>query len=169
LLADPDLLPKLTALKKRIEASKLRTVKAPSAPDPETLDPSRLTSYRERLAAIKNDPEHISALRRLEIHLLPPFNVSPALRALNEALKLAYLGASDDVRRVLWRSYMKARTVPTLLQNIPDDAWDMLWYSQAVTWNSNQNREKHMSILLHDLNSIGRDGPPTHPESLEHE
>jgi hypothetical protein len=167
MMADPHLLRKLTALKNRINKSQVKSAKTPSAPDPETLDRSRLASYRERLVAVEKDPEHLAALRRLQVHLLPPFNVSPALKSLNESLKLAYLGASDDVRRVLWRSYMRARTVPTLLQNIPEDAWDMLWYSQAVTWRSNQNRQSHMRILLRDLNSVGREGPPTHPDTLE--
>jgi hypothetical protein len=137
-----------------------------SAPDPDTLDPSQLTTYKERLQIAENDPEHIAALRRLRINLVPPFNISPAVKSLNDALRLSYLGASDDVRRILWRSYTKARTIPTLLQSIPDDAWDMLWYSQAVTWGSNQNRENHMTILMRDLQSVGKDGPPTHPDTL---
>lgn len=168
IMEDPDLIQKLTMIKSLIAARQgdMTTRSQPSAPDPDTLDRADLATYRERLQIAENDPEHIAALRRLRVNLLPPFHVSPALKALNQALKLAYLGASDDVRRVLWRSYNKARTVPTLLQNITDDAWDMLWYSQAVTWGSNQNRQTHLKILLQDLNSVGKDGPPTHPDTI---
>ncbi|KAF2749347.1 hypothetical protein M011DRAFT_398354 [Sporormia fimetaria CBS 119925] len=169
MIADPLLLQKLAMVKKHVERKKTGEVDHPLAPDPETLDPSRLATYRDRLLLAEKDPEHIAGLRRLQVHLLPPFNVAPALKNLNEALKLSYLGASDDVRRILWRSYMKARTVPTLLQNLPDDVWDMLWYSQAVKWGSNQNRENHLRILLRDLRSVGRDGPPTSPESFAEE
>ncbi|KAF2647302.1 hypothetical protein K491DRAFT_784815 [Lophiostoma macrostomum CBS 122681] len=169
IMDDPSLMEKLALAKQALDETQadLTTRVQPCAPDPETLDKSRLTSYRQRLKMAENNPEHIAGLRRLRIDLLPPFSVSPALKSLNQALQLAYLGASDDVRRVLWRAYNKARTVPTLLRSIPDDAWDMLWYSQAVTWRSNQNRTNHLRILLHDLNSVGRDGPPTHPDTLQ--
>jgi hypothetical protein len=180
MMADPNLIHKLAAMQQHLEkqkaaqkATQQTTQKAtpkakppPSAPDPETLDKSRLTTYRQRLAIAESDPEHLEALDRLRVDLQTPFNVFPAVKSFNEALKLAYLGASDDVRRILWRSYMKARAVPTLLQNIPDDAWDILYYSQAVTWGSNQNRTTHLKILLHDLRSVEKDGPPTHPDAL---
>jgi hypothetical protein len=169
IMADPSLLQKMAMIKEALdETQRDLTIRVqPSAPDPKTLPNSQLTTYRQRLKIAENTPEHIAGLRRLRINLLPPFNVSPALRSLNQALKLAYLGASDDVRRILWRAYNKARVIPTLLQSIPDDAWDILWYSQAVTWRSNQNRTNHLRILLRDLESVGRDGPPTHPDALE--
>ncbi|KAF2112330.1 hypothetical protein BDV96DRAFT_497816 [Lophiotrema nucula] len=167
ILEDPNLMEKLALIKDLIQKTKNDiTYMGPSAPDPLNLDQSETTTLRTRLKIAENDPEHIAALRRLRVNLLPPFNVSPALRSLNEALRLSYVGANDDVRRVLWRAYFKARTIPTLLQNIPDDAWDMLWYSQAVTWGSNQNRQNHLRILLQDLASVGKNGPPTHPKSL---
>ncbi|KAF2013616.1 hypothetical protein BU24DRAFT_316537, partial [Aaosphaeria arxii CBS 175.79] len=168
IMDDPQLLRKLALIKEMMDErqAEIGPIAHSSAPDPMTLDRSQLTTYKERLRIAENDPEHVRAMKRLQIHLRPPFSVSPALKSLNEALKLSYLGASDDVRRILWRSYSKARTIPTLLQNIPDDAWDILWYSQAVTWTANQNRQDHLRILLHDLSAIGRDGPPTSPETL---
>lgn len=168
IMEDPNLLKKLAMIKEAIDTRKsdIALRAQPSAPDPVTLDSAELITYRERLKIADNEPQHIAALRRLRINLIPPFNVSPAVKTLNEALRLAYLGASDDVRRILWRAYSKARTVPTLLQNVPDDAWDMLWYSQAVTWSSNQNRSNHLRILLQDLESVGKDGPPTHPDTI---
>jgi hypothetical protein len=168
IMEDPNLLEKLAAVKELI-ASRQGDPTArqqPSAPEPETWDKSDMVTYKQRLQMAERDPEHLAAMRRLQINLLPPFNISPAVKHLNQALKLAYLGPSDDVRRILWRTYNKARTMPTLLQNIPDDAWDMLWYSQAVTWASNQNRQNHLKILLQDLNTVGKDGPPTDPDTL---
>jgi hypothetical protein len=97
------------------------------------------------------------------VQLAPPFNIAPALRIFNEAIEYAYIGANDDIRRILWRAYVKARSLPTFIQTLSDDAWDILYYSQAVTWTSNQNRETHLRLLLQDLDSIGRFGPPTHP------
>jgi hypothetical protein len=114
----------------------------------------------------RRDPEHIGALDRLRVTLPPPFNISPALKSFNQAIEFAYIGANDDIRRVLWRSYQKARTLPTFLPNVSDDAWDILYYSQAVTWASNQNRQDHLRVLLADLKKLGRDGPPTHPSTL---
>ncbi|KAF2003522.1 hypothetical protein P154DRAFT_520110 [Amniculicola lignicola CBS 123094] len=136
-----------------------------SAPDPSALPPSELTTLGHQMKVAENDPEHIAAMRRLKVNLLPPFNVHPAVRSLNQALKIAYCGATDDIRRILWRTYAKARTVPTLLQSLPDDAWDILWYSQAVVWKGNQNRKNHLAVLLRDLHSVGRAGPPTMPEA----
>ncbi|KAF2280789.1 uncharacterized protein EI97DRAFT_428894 [Westerdykella ornata] len=164
MLADPYILDKLAAIKHHIV--KQKAYEPPSAPDPETLDKSRLTTYKQRLRMVENDPEHLEALEQLRVDLPPPFNAHPALKSLNQALKLAYLGASDDVRRILWRSYMRAREVPTLLQNIPDDAWDILWYSQAVNWASNQNRDAHLKLLMADLRTVDKEGPPTPPDAL---
>ncbi|KAF2463513.1 uncharacterized protein BDR25DRAFT_347165 [Lindgomyces ingoldianus] len=167
IMDDPKLLEKLAFIKELMKERKRDITQfGGDAPDPATLYKSELTTFGQQLKIAERDPEHLAAIRRLRIHLLPPFNISPALRSLNQALKFAYLGANDDVRRILWRAYSKARTIPTLLQNIPDDAWDMLWYSQAVKWRSNQNRENHLRILLQDLVSVGKDGPPTKPEQL---
>ncbi|KAF2740310.1 hypothetical protein EJ04DRAFT_507870 [Polyplosphaeria fusca] len=169
ILDDPHLMEKLAFIKKMMDEAKSSEsiFQNTSAPDPEKLDSADTTTLGKRLKTTEDDPEHIVGLRRLHIDLPSPFNVSPALKSLNEALKLAYVGANDDVRRILWRAYSKARNVPTLLQNMPDDAWDMVWYSQAVTWGSNQNRDDHLRVLMEDLQSVGRDGPPTHPEMLE--
>ena len=114
----------------------------------------------------KSDPEHRAALEALRVNLTPPFNVAPALRIFNQAIEYAYIGANDDIRRILWRAYSKARVLPTFLQNLSDDAWDILYYSQAVTWGGNQNREAHLRLLLKDLESVGKDGPPTHPDTI---
>ncbi|KAF2876162.1 hypothetical protein BDV95DRAFT_590334 [Massariosphaeria phaeospora] len=137
-----------------------------TAPDPITLSASRTTSLGARIKTAESDPSHVAAMQRLHITLLPPFHVNPSLRSLNKALKFSYVGANDSVRRILWRAYQRARTVPTLLQNIPDDAWDLIYYSQAVTWGSNQNRLHHLRVILGDLKSLGREGPPTHPATL---
>jgi hypothetical protein len=95
-----------------------------------------------------------------------PFNIAPALKSFNQALELSYVGANDDVRRILWRTYTRAKNLPTFLQSVGDEAWDLLYYSQAVTWRGNRNREQHLRILLEDLKRIGKDGPPTHPSQL---
>ncbi|KAF2266255.1 hypothetical protein CC78DRAFT_566918 [Lojkania enalia] len=165
ILDDPALFDKLRVIKQAIAQAKSDyTRMGKSALDPALMDESELTTLKEQIKIAENDPEHLAALRRLRINLLPPFNIHPAIRQLNYALKLAYVGGNDDVRRILWRAYLKARGIPSLLEGIPDDAWDILWYSQAVTWETNQNRETHLKILLADLRSTGRDGPPTHPE-----
>lgn len=171
IMDDPQLIQKLALIKEIMaQQGNVTSIAQPSAPDPDTLDKSRLTTFKERLRIVENDPEHIYALRRLRINLLPPFNVAPAVKSLNKALRLSYIAANDDVRRILWRAYTKARVVPTLIHNLPNDAWDILWYSQAVNWDSNQNRHNHLKILQRDLQATGRDGPPTHPNSLrDHE
>jgi hypothetical protein len=171
IMKDPKLMEKLMYIQKLISENKqqqgdLTTIAHDSAPDPYQLEDDRTTTLKERMAAALQDPEHSAALQRLRVHLPPPFNISPALKSFNQAIEFAYIGANDDIRRILWRSYQKARSLPTFLQNISDEAWDILYYSQAVTWGSNQNRENHLRTLLADLKSLGRDGPPTHPSSL---
>ncbi|KAF2134098.1 hypothetical protein P153DRAFT_419867 [Dothidotthia symphoricarpi CBS 119687] len=171
IMDDPRLMEKLTYIQKLISESKqspndLTTIAHEVAPDPLILDPARTTTLKQRIAAVREDPEHTAALDNLRVTLLPPFNISPALKSFNQAIELAYIGANDDIRRILWRAYQKARELPTFLQNVSDDAWDILYYSQAVTWGSNQNRESHLRVLLGDLRSLGREGPPTHPGSL---
>lgn len=171
IMKDPKLMEKLMYIQKLISENKqqqgdLTTIAHDTAPDPYQLEDSRTATLKERMAAALQDPEHSAALQQLRVHLPPPFNISPALKSFNRAIELAYIGANDDIRRILWRSYQKARSLPTFLQSVSDEAWDILYYSQAVTWGSNQNRENHLRMLLADLKSLGRDGPPTHPSSL---
>ncbi|KAL1793029.1 hypothetical protein ACET3X_008011 [Alternaria dauci] len=171
IMKDPKLMEKLLYIQKLISQNKqqqgdLTTIAHDSAPDPYQLEDSRTVTLKERMVAALQDPEHAAALQQLRVQLPPPFNIAPALKSFNQAIELAYIGANDDIRRILWRSYQKARSLPLFLQSIGDEAWDILYYSQAVTWGSNQNRESHLRILLADLKSLGRDGPPTHPSSL---
>ncbi|KAI8936087.1 hypothetical protein NX059_007586 [Plenodomus lindquistii] len=169
IMQDPRLMEKLMYIQKIIEeqrAADPTVIPHETAPDPYELDESHTATLQERMNAARHDPEHIEALDRLRVKLQPPFNISPALKSFNQAIELAYVGANDDVRRILWRAYQKARLLPTFLQNMSDDAWDILYYSQAVTWGSNQNRQAHLRTLLADLRSLGRDGPPTHPSTL---
>lgn len=171
IMADPKLMEKLVHIQKLIAEvesmnTDLTTIAHETAPDPYELEDSRTTTLRSRVEAARKDPEHKAALDNLRVHLPAPFNISPVLHSFNQALELAYIGANDDVRRVLWRSYQKARSLPTFLETLSDDAWDILYYSQAVTWGSNQNRQDHLRLLLKDLKTVGRDGPPTHPSSI---
>jgi hypothetical protein len=172
-LDDPNIVQNLFDLKSSLDRMQgkeaIRSLTPAGAPDPNTLPAAELATLQERYQQAQRDPEHVSALRRLRINLLPPFHVHPAVKQLNQILKFAYLGANDDVRRILWRAYNKARAVPTLLESIPDDAWDMIYYSQAVAWKSNQNRDDHLTLILDDLHSLGRDGPPTRPDTLVEE
>ncbi|KAF1935711.1 hypothetical protein EJ02DRAFT_360914 [Clathrospora elynae] len=171
IMEDPKLMEKLVYIQKLIaqnqqQMSDMTNIAHETAPDPYVLEDSRTTTLQQRMAAARQTPEHIAALRCLRVVLPPPFNISPALKSFNQAIELAYIGANDDIRRILWRSYQKARALPTFLQNVGDEAWDILYYSQAVTWGSNQNRQTHLRMLLADLKSLGRDGPPTHPSTL---
>ncbi|GME55082.1 hypothetical protein GTA08_BOTSDO08390 [Neofusicoccum parvum] len=88
------------------------------------------------------------------------------LERLNNCLRHAYLATDPSARPVirqeLWKTYKRAKMhLPGLLEQIPDPAWDMLFYSQAVRWKSNSRREEHMRELLADMKSVGMDGPPT--------
>ncbi|KAF1836787.1 hypothetical protein BDW02DRAFT_208314 [Decorospora gaudefroyi] len=171
IMEDPKLMEKLMYIQKLIAENKpqnpdVTSIVHETAPDPYGLDASRTATLEERMQAARQDPEHSAALLRLHVKLPSPFNISPALKSFNQAIEFAYIGANDDIRRVLWRSYQKARTLPTFLQNVSDEAWDILYYSQAVTWGSNQNRQDHLRLLLADLKNLGRDGPPTHPSTL---
>ncbi|KAH7401754.1 hypothetical protein DE146DRAFT_631053 [Phaeosphaeria sp. MPI-PUGE-AT-0046c] len=171
IMEDPKLMEKLLYIQKLIEDAKraksdITSIEHEVAPDPYELEDSRTATLKQRMAAARRDPEHTAALDRLRVTLPSPFNISPALKSFNQAIELAYIGANDDIRRILWRSYQKARTLPTFLQSLNDEAWDILYYSQAVTWGSNQNRQDHLRTVLADLKSLGKDGPPTHPSSL---
>ncbi|KAF1845594.1 uncharacterized protein K460DRAFT_366450 [Cucurbitaria berberidis CBS 394.84] len=171
IMEDPKLMEKLMYIQKLIGESEqqkadLTTIAHETAPDPYELEEIRTATLKERMHAARQTPEHIAALQRLHVNLLPPFNISPALKSFNQAIELAYIGANDDIRRILWRTYQKARSLPTFLQNMSDEAWDILYYSQAVTWGSNQNRQDHLRIILADLKRLGREGPPTHPSAL---
>ncbi|KAF3005964.1 hypothetical protein E8E13_010263 [Curvularia kusanoi] len=173
LMADPRLMEKLSYIEKLIEDSTAKSdpndltqIDAELAPDPYEMDDARTATLEQRMASARADPEHSAALRLLRVKLQPPYNISPALKSFNQAIEFAYIGANDDVRRVLWRSYQKARVLPTFLQSLSDDAWDILYYSQAVTWTGNQNRTDHLKELLKDLAAVGRTGPPTHPSEL---
>lgn len=173
LMADPRIMEKLEHIEKLIDEATpekdpndLTQIDAELAPDPYELEDARTATLEQRMASARADPEHSAALRYLRVKLQPPYNISPALKSFNQAIEFAYIGANDDVRRVLWRSYQKARTLPTFVQSLSDDAWDILYYSQAVTWAGNQNRTDHLKQLLQDLATVGRNGPPTHPSEL---
>jgi hypothetical protein len=172
IMEDPKLMEKLMYIQRLISETKqqsandVTTIAHETAPDPYDLDSSRTATLKERMALARADPEHSAALNRLHVHLPPPFNISPSLKAFNQAIEFAYIGANDDIRRILWRSYTKARTLPTFLQSMGEEAWNILYYSQAVTWGSNQNRQEHLRVLVGDLRSVGREGPPTHPSEL---
>ncbi|KAL5443145.1 hypothetical protein PMIN06_008789 [Paraphaeosphaeria minitans] len=164
IMKDPKLMEKLMYIQQVIREEQQKPQPMELAPDPTKLEPHRITSIQKRMQVAKKDPEHLAAMECLRVHLAPPFNIAPALRIFNEAIEYAYIGANDDIRRILWRAYSKARVLPTFLQNLSDDAWDIMYYSQAVTWTSNQNRENHLRLLLQDMQSVGKDGPPTHPD-----
>lgn len=91
---------------------------------------------------------------------------------LNNCLRHAYLATDPQARPVirqeLWKAYKRAKMMhaadpAALLERIPPPAWDLLFYSQAVRWNSNQKRDEHVRELLADMKSVGMDGPPTSP------
>ncbi len=168
-VADPDFLNKLVDVQKFIsdqQAANITLIPHETAPDPNDLEDFRTTTVEEQILVALHSPKHIAAIRRLHVRLGSPYNKLPALQTFNQAIELAYVGANDNIRRALWRAYQKARTIPTFLDNISDEAWDILYYSQAVKWPSNQNRDNHLKAILADLKSLGRDGPPTHPSSL---
>jgi hypothetical protein len=172
IMEDPRLMEKLAYIQKIISETErkkqpyITTIAHEVAPDPYELEDSRTATIKQQLQAAHDNPEHSAALGRLRVNLSPPFHISPALKSFNQAIELAYVGANDDIRRVLWRCYQKARTLPTFLQNVSDEAWDIIYYSQAVTWGANQNRYDHLRTILADLKSLGRNGPPTHPSTL---
>jgi hypothetical protein len=168
IMADPKLMEKLLYIQSLItqQQSDMTNLSHPVAPDPTSLANSETATLGQRLAAARSDPEHAAALASLHVVLPSPFNIAPALKSFNQALELSYVGANDDVRRILWRTYTRAKSLPTFLQSVGDEAWDLLYYSQAVTWRGNRNREQHLRILLEDLKRIGKDGPPTHPSQL---
>ncbi|KAF1914870.1 hypothetical protein BDU57DRAFT_531274 [Ampelomyces quisqualis] len=171
IIGDPKLLEKLSYIQQLMDEAKhaqmdITNIDHEVAPDPYELEDSRTATLKQRMKAARKDPDHMAALDKLFVRLPPPFGISPALKSFNQAMEFAYIGANDDIRRVLWRSYQKCRTLPTFLQNLSDDAWDIMYYSQAVTWGSNQNRQDHLRTILADLKSLGREGPPTHPSSL---
>lgn len=91
-----------------------------------------------------------------------------AVERLNNCLRHAFLATDPKnrpvIRQELWKAYKRAKLhSPDLLPRIPNPAWDILFYSQAVRWKSNPRREKHVSELLADMKSVGMDGPPTRP------
>ncbi|KAL1625492.1 hypothetical protein SLS56_007314 [Neofusicoccum ribis] len=115
------------------------------------------------------EPERVRGeLEGLRIPVPPEAGGAAAvyLERLNNCLRHAYLATDPSARPVirqeLWKTYKRAKLhSPGLLEQIPDPAWDMLFYSQAVRWKSNSRREEHMRELLADMKSVGMDGPPT--------
>ena len=171
IMEDPKLIEKLMYIRELIftqqqEERSIIAIAHETAQDPYSLESSRTTTLKERMQIARNNASHVAALERLRVTLLAPFNISPALKMFNQAIELAYIGANDDIRRILWRAYIKARTLPTFLQSVSDETWDIMYYSQAVKWEGNQNRTDHLQMLLADLKSLGRNGPPTHPSTL---
>ncbi|KAL1619606.1 hypothetical protein SLS54_006543 [Diplodia seriata] len=97
-----------------------------------------------------------------------------AVATLNNCLRHAFLATQPKKRPVLrqelWKAYKRAKLYcPGVLRAIPDPAWDMLFYSQAVRWKSNERREEHLAELLEDMKSVGMDGPPTPPPDRKEE
>ena len=169
LLSDAELSEKLLSIQRIIaeqQKTDLTAIPHETSRDPYELDVSRTTTIKEQMVLAAKSPEHLAAIQRLRVELPTPYNNSPALKSFNRAIELAYIGANDDIRRVLWRTYQKARKLPEFLEHVSDEAWDILYYSQAVRWASNQNRDSHLRALLADLKSLGRDGPPTHPSTF---
>lgn len=98
--------------------------------------------------------------------------IKESVARLNNCLRHAYLATDPQARPVirqeLWKAYKRAKMMhaadpAALLERIPPPAWDLLFYSQAVRWNSNQKRDEHVRELLADMKSVGMDGPPTSP------
>ncbi|KAF9641282.1 hypothetical protein BFW01_g642 [Lasiodiplodia theobromae] len=95
--------------------------------------------------------------------------IKESVARLNNCLRHAYLATDPQARPVirqeLWKAYKRAKmhVGPGLLQCIPPPAWDLLFYSQAVRWKSNEKRDEHVRELLADMKSVGMDGPPTRP------
>lgn len=117
---------------------------------------------------VENDPS-TAAMHNLSSSLAASLSndskpISPYIKSLNSALCMAYVGANEEIRSELWQCYSRAKIhlrEEGVLEWIPDDAWDMIYWSQAANWGPNTNREQHLKILEEDLRSVGRDGPPT--------
>ncbi|OJD33458.1 uncharacterized protein BKCO1_3000017 [Diplodia corticola] len=110
------------------------------------------------------DPERVRA--QLEALRVP--GAGDAVERLNNCLRHAYLATEPRTRPVvrleLWKAYKRAKmNVEGVLQGIPVPAWDLLFYSQAVRWKSNEKRVEHVRELLEDMKSVGMEGPPTKP------
>ncbi|KAF2806847.1 uncharacterized protein BDZ99DRAFT_479230 [Mytilinidion resinicola] len=70
-----------------------------------------------------------------------------------------------DNRRALWKAYSFAKQAhPSLLQYIPDRAWDLLWETQSAITPANPNCMEHQIQLVQDMKSIGR--PPTVAQNI---
>ncbi|KAK0618780.1 hypothetical protein DIS24_g11521 [Lasiodiplodia hormozganensis] len=98
--------------------------------------------------------------------------IKESVARLNNCLRHAYLATDPQARPVirqeLWKAYKRAKMMhaadpAALLERIPPPAWDLLFYSQAVRWKSNEKRDEHVRELLADMKSVGMDGPPTSP------
>ncbi|OCK75563.1 hypothetical protein K432DRAFT_386118 [Lepidopterella palustris CBS 459.81] len=127
--------------------------------DPSTLPPTALLPLKSRIALASTLPEHQTALSRLTISLPHPHSRNPRVAHLNAVLRTAYMGANEDIRKALWRAYVRAKTVPGFLEAVTGDAWEMLWASQGVRWRGNEKREEHLEVLRGDMRQVGRGVP----------
>ena len=117
----------------------------------------------------ENDPielgeeaEYVPDLSDLDITFNLREDQSKQLQLLNYAVRAAAVNPSGyRTRQALWRRYARCRrSIPQLLHQVPDGAWDTLWESQSRASADEKDRTKNLLTLLEDMERSARDLSP---------
>ena len=98
------------------------------------------------------------------------FKLPEALRRyINDFNKLTRKVSDDfdrgqlhlELQRALWLQYLRCkRTVPSFIEQVPEETWDVLWQSQHVPSIDTEGRLEHLKILLDDISKAGLELSP---------
>lgn len=80
------------------------------------------------------------------------------IRRLNYQLRAATLNKSGaETKKTLWQSFARCKDhLPSFMQLLPDEAWNILWASQDDVFTDSQERATHLSILAKDMANSGK-------------
>lgn len=112
------------------------------------------------------EPGGLQEFGKLPHHVYTTDKVSPSaelfLNKLNDALDKLSLnvenGESDhDIPKNLWRYYERSKIyIPNVVNLLPDEAWKLLWLSQAEESPNNPFRATHLKTLSEDMAKAGK-------------
>lgn len=81
------------------------------------------------------------------------------IERLNHCLRAAVRKRSDaEANKKLWRCYMRCKDhLPPFAHFLSDEAWDILWASQARSATGGQDHAIHLNLLAKDISQSGKE------------